>query len=112
MVTVMQGRPPRRQKIIAAAMNPRCPPYPTCCSRSAIHAGATKEATVSPQVATREEWLTARKELLTKEKEVTRMRDAVSEQLRALPMVKLDKDYEFDGPDGKVRLLDLVEGRK
>lgn len=64
-----------------------------------------------PKTVSREEWLIARKELLAKEKEFTRQRDALNAQRRRLPMVELDKDYEFEGPDGKVRLADLFEGR-
>ncbi|MFI7056407.1 DUF899 domain-containing protein [Streptosporangium canum] len=65
-----------------------------------------------PQVVSRDEWLTARKELLAKEKEFTRMRDVVTEERRGLPMVKVDKDYVFDGPGGKVELLELFDGRR
>jgi predicted dithiol-disulfide oxidoreductase (DUF899 family) len=64
-----------------------------------------------PRIATRDEWLAARNELLAKEKELTRRRDALNTERRNLPMVEIDKDYVFDGPDGKVRLLDMFEGR-
>jgi len=64
-----------------------------------------------PKVATRDEWLIARKELLTKEKDLTRQRDALNAERRNLPMVEVEKDYTFDGPDGPVRLLDMFEGR-
>jgi predicted dithiol-disulfide oxidoreductase (DUF899 family) len=64
-----------------------------------------------PQVASRDEWLTARLELLTREKEAMRAQDAVTAQRRELPMVEVDKPYAFDGPDGPARLLDLFEGR-
>ena len=53
-----------------------------------------------PKIATREEWLAARKDLLAKEKELTRQRDALNTERRNLPMVEIDKDYVFDGPDG------------
>jgi predicted dithiol-disulfide oxidoreductase (DUF899 family) len=65
-----------------------------------------------PEVVSRDEWLTARKELLAKEKELTRQRDALNTERRMLPMVKVEKAYEFDGPDGKVSLLDMFEGRR
>jgi predicted dithiol-disulfide oxidoreductase (DUF899 family) len=65
-----------------------------------------------PQVVSREEWLVARKALLTKEKELTRARDALSAERRMLPMVRIDKEYVFEGPDGKATLLDLFEGRR
>jgi len=65
-----------------------------------------------PQVVSRERWLVARKELLAKEKELTRRRDALNTERRELPMVKVDKDYAFEGPEGKASLLDLFDGRR
>jgi len=65
-----------------------------------------------PQVVSRDEWLTARAELLVKEKEATRARDRLNAQRRRLPMVKMDKQYLFDGPDGQVELADLFDGRR
>jgi predicted dithiol-disulfide oxidoreductase (DUF899 family) len=64
-----------------------------------------------PEVVSREEWLAARKELLVKEKELTQARDRVNADRRRLPMVRMDKPYTFEGPDGTVGLLDLFEGR-
>jgi len=65
-----------------------------------------------PQIATRDEWLAARKALLVKEKELTRRRDALNAERRMLPMVEVDKDYVFEGPAGRASLLDLFEGRR
>src|SRR6476469_2035431 len=65
-----------------------------------------------PKVVSRQEWLEARKALLEKEKEVTRARDEIAAERRALPMVEVEKDYVFDGPDGKLSLLDMFEGRR
>jgi predicted dithiol-disulfide oxidoreductase (DUF899 family) len=65
-----------------------------------------------PKVATRDEWLAARTELLAKEKDLTRLRDALSTERRNLPMVEIETDYVFDGPDGTVRLIDMFEGRR
>lgn len=65
-----------------------------------------------PEVVSREEWLAARKELLVKEKEVTRARDRVNADRRRLPMIRMDKPYTFEGPNGTVGLLDLFEGRQ
>src|SRR6476619_8152597 len=65
-----------------------------------------------PAVVSREEWLVARKELLTREKNLTRLKDALNTARRELPMVRIDKDYRFDGPRGSVGLLDLFEGRR
>jgi predicted dithiol-disulfide oxidoreductase (DUF899 family) len=63
-----------------------------------------------PEVVSRDEWLAARTELLTREKELTRQRDALNADRRRLPMVRVDKDYKFDGPDGQVGLADLFDG--
>ena len=64
-----------------------------------------------PKIVTREEWLAARTELLAKEKDLTRQRDALNAARRNLPMVEIEKDYTFEGPDGVVRLADMFEGR-
>ena len=64
-----------------------------------------------PTVATREEWLRARLDLLQAEKELTRRRDELSRQRRALPWVRIDKDYRFDTVDGPRSLPELFEGR-
>jgi predicted dithiol-disulfide oxidoreductase (DUF899 family) len=63
------------------------------------------------KVISREEWLDARRELLAKEKEFTRLRDQLSQARRELPWVKIEKDYLFEGPNGKETLSDLFEGR-
>jgi predicted dithiol-disulfide oxidoreductase (DUF899 family) len=63
------------------------------------------------QVVSREEWLAARKQLLSHEKEFTRLRDQLSAERRELPWVRVDKEYVFDGPDGKETLADLFDGR-
>jgi predicted dithiol-disulfide oxidoreductase (DUF899 family) len=64
-----------------------------------------------PKIATRDEWLLARKDLLAREKELTRRRDELNVERRQLPMVEIEKEYVFDGPNGQVRLIDLFEGR-
>jgi predicted dithiol-disulfide oxidoreductase (DUF899 family) len=65
-----------------------------------------------PKVVSRDEWLAARKELLAREKEFTKQRDALNAERRRLPMVSIDKEYVFDGSDGKASLLDLFDGRR
>jgi predicted dithiol-disulfide oxidoreductase (DUF899 family) len=62
---------------------------------------------VSPQ-----EWQAAREQLLVKEKALTRARDALAAERRRMPWTAVEKAYEFDGPAGKVSLLDLFEGRR
>ena len=63
------------------------------------------------QIVSQDEWLVLRKQLLVKEKELTRLRDRLAAERRALPWVKVEKSYVFDGPDGKETLADLFGGR-
>jgi predicted dithiol-disulfide oxidoreductase (DUF899 family) len=63
------------------------------------------------EVVSPAEWLVARKDLLNQEKELTRQRDALTKARRNLPMVKIGKEYVFDGPDGKETLSELFDGR-
>src|SRR5213592_2893391 len=65
-----------------------------------------------PPVVSSMEWQAAREAFLAQEKEATRARDALAAERRRLPMVRIDKDYAFDGPAGKATLLDLFEGRR
>ncbi|MGH9380690.1 MAG: DUF899 domain-containing protein [Thermoanaerobaculia bacterium] len=65
-----------------------------------------------PKVISREEWRAAREELLVKEKELTRARDALNAERRRLPMVKIEKEYVFAGPNGEATLVNLFEGRR
>ncbi|GAA2886433.1 DUF899 domain-containing protein [Pseudonocardia halophobica] len=64
-----------------------------------------------PQVVSRDEWLAARRALLLREKELTRARDVLAADRRRLPMVRVEQDYRFTGPEGEVGLLDLFAGR-
>jgi len=64
-----------------------------------------------PKVASPLEWRAARVELLAEEKAMTRARDALNTKRRELPMVKIEKEYAFKGPDGEAGLVDLFEGR-
>jgi len=63
------------------------------------------------KVVSRDEWLSARKELLAREKQLTREYDAIRTLRRELPWVKVEKNYVFDGPNGKETLPDLFDGR-
>ncbi len=65
-----------------------------------------------PNVVSDAEWRAARDDLLLREKEATRALDALAAERRRLPMVAIEKDYELEGPDGKVRLADLFDGRR
>ncbi len=62
-------------------------------------------------VVTRDEWLNARLALLEQEKAFTKERDALSNARQSLPWVKIEKDYQFEGPAGRTRLGDLFAGR-
>jgi predicted dithiol-disulfide oxidoreductase (DUF899 family) len=66
----------------------------------------------TPPIVTPDEWEKARAELLVKEKEVTRARDALAAQRRRMPWTPVEKEYAFDGPQGRVSLLDLFDGRR
>jgi predicted dithiol-disulfide oxidoreductase (DUF899 family) len=65
-----------------------------------------------PKIVNRDEWQLARDALMIKEKEATHARDALAAERRRLPMVRIDKKYLFDGPKGKISLIDLFEGRR
>ena len=71
----------------------------------------TNVITESPKVVSSAAWLAARRELLAKEKEFTRLRDELSQKRRELPWEKVEKNYVFDGPNGKEMLADLFDGR-
>jgi predicted dithiol-disulfide oxidoreductase (DUF899 family) len=63
------------------------------------------------KIVARAEWLETREAHLAKEKELTRLRDQLNAERRALPWVKVDKEYVFDTPDGKKTLAQLFDGR-
>jgi predicted dithiol-disulfide oxidoreductase (DUF899 family) len=64
-----------------------------------------------PRVGTRTEWLATRKALLIREKQLTRERDALNAERRTLPMVRIEKDYLFETPEGGRTLAELFGGR-
>jgi predicted dithiol-disulfide oxidoreductase (DUF899 family) len=65
-----------------------------------------------PPIVSASEWQVAHENLLAREKQATRERDALAAKRRRQPMVKVNKDYTFEGPDGKASLVDLFEGRR
>ncbi len=67
----------------------------------------TSMATEKPTVVSEAEWLEARQALLVEEKALTRQRDAVSEQRRSLPWVRVEKEYLFDTAEGPKTLSEL-----
>jgi predicted dithiol-disulfide oxidoreductase (DUF899 family) len=66
----------------------------------------------TPPIVSKQEWETAREQLLVKEKAVMRSHDALAAERRRMPWMAVEKKYSFDGPKGKVSLLDLFEGRR
>ena len=71
------------------------------------HLGIKTPPIVSPQA-----WEAARQQMLVKEKSLTRARDALAAERRRMPWMAVEKTYEYDGPKGKLSLLDLFEGRR
>jgi predicted dithiol-disulfide oxidoreductase (DUF899 family) len=69
-------------------------------------------STVNHAVVSRDRWLAERKGLLAREKELTRLRDQIARERRALPWVRIEKDYAFDAPEGRRTLAQLFEGRR
>src|SRR5246127_4204325 len=65
-----------------------------------------------PQIVSREEWLAARENLMAKEKQLTHQRDALAAERRRMPWLAVEKQYDFEGPNGPASLLDLFEGRR
>jgi predicted dithiol-disulfide oxidoreductase (DUF899 family) len=70
----------------------------------------TRENT--PPIVSPQEWEAARQQLLVKEKELTRARDSLAALRRRMPWLAVEKEYEFDGPEGKASLLDLFDSRR
>src|SRR5258708_31693830 len=66
---------------------------------------------MSPRVVSAPEWVAARKALQAAEEEAVRTLEQIASRRREMPAVKIEKDYVFEGPDGKASLLDLFEGR-
>jgi predicted dithiol-disulfide oxidoreductase (DUF899 family) len=65
----------------------------------------------TPPIVSSQEWNAAHQQLLVKEKALTRARDALAAERRRMPWLAVEKKYEFDGPAGRARLLDLFDGR-
>ena len=65
-----------------------------------------------PPIVSRDQWFAERKRLLADEKDLTKQLDRVNAERRRLPMVKIEKDYAFDGPNGKQALSALFDGRR
>jgi len=77
-----------------------------------MNTAIAEASTVNHPVVSKERWVAERKTLLAREKELTRLRDQIASERRALPWVRIEKDYVFDGPEGRRALADLFEGRR
>jgi predicted dithiol-disulfide oxidoreductase (DUF899 family) len=66
----------------------------------------------TPPIVSPDEWKSAREELLVEEKKLTRARDALAAKRRRMPWLPVEKEYEFDGPEGKASLLGLFDGHR
>src|SRR5919112_4398804 len=66
----------------------------------------------TPQIVSPQEWKAAREALLVKEKQHTRARDALAAERRRMPWVEVEKEYAFEGPEGRVSLPGLFAGRR
>src|SRR3977135_2309772 len=66
----------------------------------------------TPPIVSPEAWEAAAQQMLVKEKALTRARDALAAERRRMPWMAVEKAHEFEGPQGKVSLLDLFEGRR
>jgi predicted dithiol-disulfide oxidoreductase (DUF899 family) len=66
----------------------------------------------TPPIVSPEEWEAERQKLLVEEKKLTRARDALAAKRRRMPVVAVEKEYAFEGPDGRASLLDLFRGRR
>ncbi|WP_421108974.1 DUF899 domain-containing protein [Streptomyces sp. NEAU-S77] len=66
----------------------------------------------TPPIVSPQEWEDARQELLVEEKQLTHAHDALAAKRRRMPWVAVEKEYAFEGPEGKVSLLDLFKGRR
>jgi predicted dithiol-disulfide oxidoreductase (DUF899 family) len=73
---------------------------------------SSSEAKLQTPVVSEPEWRKAIERIHAKEKEATRASDALAAERRRLPRVRIEKDYVFEGTEGKRRLLDLFDGRR
>ena len=77
-----------------------------------MNTAIAEASTMNHPVVSRDRWVAERKTLLAHEKELTRLRDQIARERRALPWVRIGKDYVFDAPEGRRKLADLFEGRR
>src|ERR1700746_3962032 len=71
-----------------------------------------REKMKTPPIVSPQKWEASRQQLLEKEKALTRARDALAAERRRMPWLAVEKNYEFDGPQGRASLLDLFDNRR
>src|SRR5580704_1706386 len=74
--------------------------------------GISQVSSENHRIVSRDEWVAERKTLLAHEKELTRLRDRIARERRALPWVRIDKNCVFHAPEGRRTLAQLFEGRR
>ena len=79
-----------------------------------MSAATTEKSTVITDhpVVSHDRWIAERRALLAHEKELTRLREQIARERRALPWVRIDKRYVFDAPEGRRTLAELFDGRR
>ena len=77
-----------------------------------MNTAISNASTVNHPIVSRDQWIAERKKLLAREKELTRLGDQIAHERRALPWVRVEKNYLFDAPEGRRTLADLFEGRR
>jgi predicted dithiol-disulfide oxidoreductase (DUF899 family) len=80
--------------------------------KGAANMSTDKGTMKTPPIVSQQEWDAARQQMLVKEKAFTHSRDALAAERRRMPWMAVEKNYQFEGPNGKVSLLDLFEGRR
>ena len=84
----------------------------TATATATITTTGADGTTVEHAVVSQDRWIAERRTLMAHEKELTHLRDQIARERHALPWVRIDKDYVFDGPEGRVRLAELFAGRR
>jgi predicted dithiol-disulfide oxidoreductase (DUF899 family) len=77
-----------------------------------MNTAIAETSTVNHPVLSHDRWVVERKTLLAREKELTRLRDEIARERRALPWERIEKNYVFDTPEGQRTLAELFEGRR
>ena len=77
-----------------------------------MNTAIAEPSTVNHPVVSADRWIAERKALLAREKELTRLRDQIARERRALPWEHVEKNYAFDATEGRRTLADLFEGRR